>query len=457
MRQATRALSVDVLVVGTGTAAETCVHAIHSRKPEAKIAVADERPYGGTCAIRGCTPKKYFVLAAEAVDRVRALQGLGISGDAHIDWPALMASKATWTDNVPPRTEKGYAGIGVDTLHGHCAFTGPTTVAVGDDATVDAKTIVLANGAASRAPTFPGGEHCVTSDDFLELPTLPKRIIFIGGGFISFEFAHVAARCGAHARIVHTSKQPLKQFDQDAVEVLVEATRAAGIDVELDRKVTGVRKDDKTGELIVQCVTGCEFAADLVVCAIGRVPNTAKLGLDTGNVAFTDRGVTVDECLRSTTNPNVYAIGDVAASGLQLATVCDHEAKVAAENIAFGHGTKNAAYGQVASAVFTIPTMATVGMTEAAADKKGLKYRVNKGTTTGWPSSKRINEQRSLYKVLIEEGTGRMLGAHMVRHEAAEVINVFALAVNAGLTNAQMQAVLWAYPSYSSDIKYMIK
>src|SRR5713101_1124917 len=199
----------DLLVVGTGI---TSGVASRCREAGWTVAVVDSRSFGGTCALRGCIPKKILVAAAEAVHGARALADKGVHADGvAIDWPARMRVKRAVTDPIPQGTEQGYAKAGIDAFHGRAKFIGPTTIAVGDDR-LTGNRVLIAAGAMPQPLTFPGAEHVATSDQFLELDTLPPRIVFIGGGFISFEFAHVAARAGARATIVHRGARPLEAF-----------------------------------------------------------------------------------------------------------------------------------------------------------------------------------------------------------------------------------------------------
>ena len=202
--------------------------------------------------------------------------------------------------------------------------------------------------------------------------------------------------------------------------------------------------------------SGTAYDADLVIEASGRTPNLSILNGGTANVEASARGIVVNEYLQSVSNSRVYAIGDVAAIPYQLAPVADKEGQIVAENILNGN-TRVMDYRVVPSTVFTIPNLATVGLTEKAAQAGGKKFRINKGVTVDGPSSKRIGEANAGYKIIIEEGTKRILGAHIARHNASEVINIFALAMQFDLTTDDLNSMMWAYPTYTSDLKYMVK
>jgi glutathione reductase (NADPH) len=441
----------DAIVIGSGTSAYYTVAGL--LKAGKKVAVIDELPFGGTCALRGCQPKKYLVANAEAIASAQHLVGKGITAAPHTDWAALQALKNEFLDGKSEGALKSWQDQGVATFRHRATLSGPNEITLDDGRKLTAEHIVIATGSTSRGLDIPGSEYLHSSDDFLELTELPRRITFIGGGYISFEFAHVAARAGAEVTILHRSEKPLVGFDPDMVDVVLEASRAAGIQVLLKESPTAVEAD---GDFLkLQTSNGKVIETDYIVSAVGRVPNLSILDGGMGNVDYNSRGVTVNEFLQSTTNSQVYAIGDCAAHGKMLATVADDHGKIAARNILEGN-VEPVSQSVVPSAVFTIPSLATVGLTEAQATEQALDFRVNKGTTTGWPSSKRIGEKHGAYKVLIDNKTGLLLGAHLVRHNAAEVINTFALAIAHDIPAKSLASFLWAYPTSTSDLKYMV-
>jgi glutathione reductase (NADPH) len=366
-----------------------------------------------------------------------------------------MRVKRAVTEPIPASTEQGYAGAGIAAYHGRARFVGPTTVAVGDDR-LTATRVLVAAGAVPRPLGFPGSEHVATSDQVLELEALPARLVFIGGGLVSFEFAHVVARAGARATILHRGPRPLERFDPDLVDQLVTRTRALGIAVELG---TDVRAVERTGAgLAVRADAGGRehrFEADLVVHGAGRVPELDDLDLAVAGVRVEKRGVVVNEYLQSVSNPAVYAAGDAAASGPPLTPVAEHHADVVATNLLEGH-RKTVNYMGLASAVFTVPPLASAGLTEQAARERGVRFRVHREDTSGWLSSQRAGETTSGAKVLVEDESGRILGAHLLGPHADEVINVFAVAIRLGARADDLEHVLYAYPTVASDIPHMV-
>ncbi|MCF8176766.1 MAG: NAD(P)/FAD-dependent oxidoreductase [Burkholderiaceae bacterium] len=442
----------DAIIIGSGTSAYYC--AIGLLEGGMSIAIIDERPFGGTCALRGCQPKKYLVANAEAVAGAAHLVGKGIKVAPETDWAALQKLKNAFLDGIPEEAEANWREKGVATFRQRATLSGANEVSLADGTTLTAEHIILATGSTPRPLDIPGSEHFHTSDDFLELPELPPRITFIGGGYISFEFAHVAVRAGAEVTILHRSAQVLKGFEPDIVDVVVEASRAAGIRIVLETSPTGVVR--KSDILTISTDSGESFETDYMVVATGRVPSLGMLAGDAGNVDHSKHGVTVNGYLQSTSNPAVYAIGDCANAGLMLATVADEHGKIAARNI-LGRNKLKVDLGKVATSVFTIPSMASVGLTEDDAKEAGHDFRVNSGSTTEWPSSKRIGEEHGAYKVLIDNKTGLLLGAHLVRHNAAEVINTFALAIAHDIPASFLAEFLWAYPTSTSDLKNMVR
>jgi glutathione reductase (NADPH) len=418
----------------------------------------DKRPFGGTCALRGCDPKKVLVAAAAAVDAARALAHRGVRPDGlALDWPAVMRFKRTFTDPVAATRRAALARSGIETFDGIARFVGPARLSVNDDTLEAARAIAIATGAVPAPLPIAGAEHVTISDDFLELESLPSSIAFIGGGYVSFEFAHVAARAGARVTMLHRGPRPLEQFDRDLVDRLAARTRALDIDLRLATEVRRVEPVNgrlrvagsaESGEVVVE--------ADLVVHGAGRVPDLQELDLDAGGVKYSRDGITVNEYLQSVSNPKVYAAGDCADSkGPPLTPVASYEGRVVAANLLEGNHTR-AEYVAVPSVVFTIPPLARAGVDEDEARRQQLRFTVRYEETAEWHSSRRVGEQHSAFKVFVEDGTDRILGAHLLGPHADETINLFALAMRAGIPARQLRQMLWAYPTQASDIAYML-
>jgi glutathione reductase (NADPH) len=442
----------DTVVVGSGSSAYYAIDTLN--KAGQRVAIVDERPYGGTCALRGCQPKKYLVSNAEAVAMASHLVGRGIKAAPKTDWQSLQALKNAFLNGRSEADVKNWQQMGVTTFHGRAVMTGEDEISVGNDR-LKAKHIVLATGATPRCLDIPGTKYVNDSEHFLDLPDLPNRIVFIGGGYISFEFAHIAIRAGAKmVTILHRSSRPLKAFDQDIIKTVLKASEADGIRVVLNESPVSV--ESAGNELILRGSKNAVYKADLIIAALGRVPNLSVLEGDHGNVEHSQRGAIVNEFLQNISNPKVYAVGDCAATKYMLAPVADEEGKTAACNILNGN-IKTVDYSVIPSVVFTIPSIGSVGLTEEQAQQKKLNFRVNQGMTTDWPSSKRIGEEHGTYKIIIDKQTDEILGAHIARHNSSEAINVLALAMKFKIKASELAEFMWSYPTVTSDLKYMVK
>ncbi|MGH8758989.1 MAG: FAD-dependent oxidoreductase, partial [Burkholderiales bacterium] len=299
-------------------------------------------------------------------------------------------------------------------------------------------------------------EQLALSDDFLELEQLPAHIVLIGGGYIGFEFAHIAARAGAKVTILNRGEQPLRRFDPDLVELLVERTRALGVDVRLGHEVKAVRRSGDGFEVDVQGPDGLvTIEADLAVHSGGRAPALAALDLDAAGIAHVEGRLTLDETFRSTSNPAVYAAGDATGGPLPLTPVAALEAHAVVANLLENKGA-TVDYTGIPSAVFTLPPLTRVGLLEAEAHAQRLRFRVKHESVPGWFTARRVNEPCYAFKVLVEEGSERVLGAHLIGPEASEVINLFGFAMRSGLTAAAIKQATFAYPSAASDIESML-
>lgn len=445
----------DLVVIGAGMAGIAAANKCGSQGW--RVAIVDTLPYGGTCALRGCDPKKILRRGAEIIDSARLMHGKGINDEGlSINWPDLMKHKHGFTDPVPQNTENGLAGNGVDTLHGAARFTAKNRIEIGGTSH-EAAHFLVATGARPRPLDFPGHEHLTDSTEFMDLEALPDRILFVGGGFISFEFAHISARAGNSPVIIDRGPRPLKGFDADLVELLISRSNAAGIALERSTSIESIEKTatglqvtlDRSGQTETR-----EF--DLVVHGAGRISDLSGLDLDAADVAWNEHGVQVAGHLQSTTNPAVYAAGDSANSpGMPLTPVAVFEGKVAASNMLKGTTTVPD-YAGVPTAVFTIPELARVGMLEHEAKEQGIDVTVRYSDTSGWYSNYRIGETTAAAKILIDRGSDRVVGAHLLGPEYGELINFFGLAIKLELTTRQLKSMTAAYPTVGSDLGSML-
>lgn len=445
----------DLVVIGVGmagnTAANKCASAGWS------VAVIDELPYGGTCALRGCDPKKILRRGAEIIDAARLMRGKGVDeNNLTINWPDLMAHKRAFTDKMPGRIEGGLEENGVETLHGAARFVNENMIELEGGERLQAKKFLIATGARPRPIDEPGGENLIDSTGFLELEGLPSRILFVGGGYVSFEFAHIARRAGSEVLIIDRGARQLEQFDPDLVDMLAARSRETGIEIVNESELIAIEKTANGFDVLARR-KGDErqWSVDLVVHGAGRIPAIDSLDLDAAGVEYGAKGVTVSEHLQSTSNENVYAAGDAAATqGAPLTPVAVFEGKVAASNILKGNNA-TPDYRGVPSAVFTIPELVRVGMLESEAKEAGRDVRVAFTDTSKWFSNFRIGETCAATKILIDNDTDEIIGAHMIGPEYGELINYFGLAMRLGLKSRDLKQLVSAYPSVSSDLGSM--
>jgi glutathione reductase (NADPH) len=445
--------SYDLLVIGTGTAARTA--AMKMRGADRRVAVVDFRAYGGTCALRGCDPKKMLIGGVEATDHVRRMHGKGVVGKVATDWPELIAFKRGFTDPVSVNHERRYRERAIDTWHGRARFAGADRVEVSGEV-LEARHILIAAGAEPVRLSIPGEEHLIDNEGFLSLPALPPRIAMIGGGYIAAEFSHIAARAGAQVTILQRAARLLTGFDPDLTGWLMQAFDSIGVEVRLHTTVEAIEKT-ASGYRIRSRSQGEEIMtdADLVVHAAGRAPALEALDLEAGGIAHKHGRLVLNEYLQSVSNPMVFAAGDAARAGPPLTPVSIHDAEVVVANLLEGNH-RRPEYRGVPSVVFTIPPMATVGLSEAAAREQGLKFQIKSRQVPDWFTARQAAQPVYGFKVLVAGDSDRILGAHLVGPHAEEVINLFALAIRHGLTATQLRSTLFAYPTGASDISAML-
>lgn len=439
--------SYEVLVIGSGAAGSGV--AMRCARAGLATAIVDHRPYGGTCAIRGCDPKKILVDAAAETDLAQRLPQL-VSGNGSMRWEDLIAFKDSFVRDVPQKRQKSYRDAGIVMLRGRASFVNPDTVSIGQKH-VKARTIVIATGARPRSLGIEGEGHLLTSDDFLDLQRLPDSIAFVGGGFISFEFAHVAKRFCKKVSILHADDRPLPVYDREVVDMLLKATRQRGIEVDLDAPVDRI---EKQAEGLVLHTRDGSHMTQMAIHGAGRVPDVDGLDLKKGAVQA-EGGILVNEFMQSISNPRVYAAGDAAAGLAPLTPVAVYESKIAAENIIHSNTLKRGR-PHIPSTLFSIPPLAGVGLTEEALQQKGIPYRKVFSKTERWYHIKKAGYRDTAFKVLIGKESDLVLGAHILAPHAEDTINLVAMAMECGLTAARLKETIWTYPSITSDLKYML-
>ncbi len=447
----------DVVVIGSGTSGQSAAMELSLEGLNTALVERSDRP-GGVCALRGCQAKKWFYEAAEIVGRSRHLRGMGIEAEPLVDWQRIRAEKNRFTAAVPENTVKTLRGHGITYIEGEARFLDDSTLQVGE-ARVSARFFIIASGAKPTELPIDGSEHLATSSDFLDLDDLPSRIGFIGGGFVSFELAHFAARLGAAptgVHIIEAAARPLLPFDADMVARLVAASEEDGIHVHTGVSITAVKKTGSCYQIEME--SGSPLEVDLVVNGAGRTPNIEALQLDKAGVRASRGGIEVDMSMRSS-NPHIFAVGDCADT-VKLARVADREAQVAAGAILArerGGQAPFMEYRAVPSVLFTYPQLGMVGKTEKQLQEEKIDYWKSQESELSWPTYRRLGMKHAAYKILVDRDN-RLLGAHFLLDNTTGVLNTFKQAIIDKIPVAKLHDdnIMAPYPSRESDITYML-
>lgn len=449
-----RAEKFDVVIIGGGNAGIGVTGPV--RRAGFSVAMIESRDLGGTCPNRGCTPKKVLVAAGQALHDIdRAAQhGIAVA-KPQLDWAALIAREKDMIKNIPDVLAHAMARRDVEVIKGHATFAGPDAVRVGGR-TLQASHIVIATGSKPRPLPIPGAEHMLTSDDMLSETRRPESVVFIGGGVISLEFGHVYARAGSRVTVLEALPQLLPAMDPDAVAALQAESERIGLQIRTDVRIE--RIEAAAGRFrVIFTHQGVEKAveADWVVNGAGRIADVNALGLAAGQVDHDKGRIAVDSHLRSTSNSRVYICGDAVPTSPQLSPVATYEGDLVGRNIV--DGPKHSPdYASIATAVYTVPALAAVGLTEAAAQAKGLAVEIHVNDMHDWFSARTYAETVAWSKVIVDRGSDRILGAHFVGHAGQELVNMFGLAMKFGIRASEIREHIYAYPTFASDIKHML-
>ena len=444
----------DVVILGGGNAGIGVTGP--ARRAGMSVAMIEQDLLGGTCPNRGCTPKKVLVAAGHALHEIERASVHHIAiGKPRLDWAALIDREKDLIKDIPANLARSMAKRDVEVIKGYAAFAGPNIIRIGTRE-LEARHIVIATGSKPRQLPIPGAEHMITSDEILSERDLPSSVIFVGGGVISLEFGHVYARTGADVTILEALPQLLPALDTDAVARLQTESERIGIRVKTS---VGVKRiEPANGRLrVVFSHEGAEHAAeaDRVVNGAGRVANVDTLDLAAGNVEHANGRIAVDRHLRSTSNPIVHVCGDAVPNSPQLSPIATYEGDIVGRNIVEGP-KYSPDYASMATSVYTVPALAAVGLTGDAAKQKGFAIDVHTNDMRDWFSAKTYAETVAWSKIIVDQTTDRILGAHFVGHAGQELVNLFGLAMRFGLTASQIRDNVYAYPTFSSDIKHML-
>ena len=443
----------DIVIIGGGNAGFGVSQIAHAAGKS--IAFIESDQFGGTCPNRGCTPKKVLVAAAHAMHEIEIAHHHGIKvGPAKLDWTALIDRKSDMIDFIPAAMKETAEGRGT-VYTGKAKFLGPNLVEV-NGTKIEADNFVIATGSITRPLSMPGAEYLITSDDVLSERELPDEVVFIGGGVIAMEFSHVYARAGAKVTILEMMPQLLPRLDSDAVAAISVESERIGITLKTGVEVQGIEKID--GKLRVNYLhegKAHSIDASRVVNGTGRIANVGDLDLDAANVQHDGIRIEVDEYLRSVSNPSVWVAGDALVHSAQLSPLATYEGRLVGKNIV-NSAQQSPDYSIVPSAVYTVPALSSVGMTEAEAEKAGLDVEVKTSDMSQWFSARFYAETVAWAKLLVEKGSRRIVGAHLVGHHGEELIHLFALAMRHNISADDLGGEMFAFPTFAADIPSLV-
>ena len=440
----------DVIILGGGNAGFG-VSAV-AQEAGKSIAFVEEWDFGGTCPNRGCTPKKVLVAAAHALHEIEIAGAHGIEvGKPRLDWGKLIDREKDMIGFIP-EAMAGVAAKRGTVFKGHGRFAGPNAVDV-DGTVIEGDNIVIATGSKPRPLPIPGAEHLITSDEVLSERDLPEEVVFIGGGVIAMEFSHVYARAGARVTILEVLPRLLPRMDADAVAAVQAESERLGIAVKTGVTVKEIAEAGSKLRVVFEHEGREEsLEAARIVNGAGRIANLDTLDLEAGGVAHDGLRVELDDYLRSTSNPAVWACGDALVTSAQLSPLATYEGRLVGRNIVEGPTVKPD-YAVVPSCVYTVPALSSVGLSEEEARERDIDVAVSVNEMTGWFSGKSYAETVAWAKVLVDKASDRIVGAHMVGHQGEELIHLFALAMKHGITASAFKDTLFAFPTFSSDAK----
>ena len=446
----------DLFVIGAGSGGVRAARL--AAMSGAKVAVAEEHRVGGTCVIRGCVPKKFMVYASEYSKSFETARGYGWTvPETTFDWPRFLMAKDNEIARLSGIYVRNLQNAGAELIHGKAKLLDRHTVEVAGRGTVTADKILIATGGRPWMPhELPGIEHAITSNEAFHLERLPKRIVIAGGGYIALEFACIFNGLGVETTVVHRGPNVLRGFDDDIRSHVAEEMEARGIKIRLGAQIGKIEKT--AAGLVGACVDGHNLETDVIMFAVGRTPYTDELGLDAAGVALTEAGAVKVDAYSQTNVDNIWAVGDVT-DRINLTPVAIREGAAFAQTVFYDKPT-TFDHDMVASAVFTQPAVGSVGLSEADARHKHgkvdiylSKFRPMKETFYG-------GHQHAMIKLVVEQGSERILGCHVVAPDGPEIIQMAAIAMKMGVTKPQWDATCAVHPTLAEELvtlreKYM--
>ena len=442
----------DLFVIGAGSAGVRAARMAAGLG--AKVAIAEDRYFGGTCVNVGCVPKKLYVYASQFSENFTAAAGFGWKvGDSAFNWANLVANKDKEIGRLQTVYDKLLHDSDVHVVNGRAVLVDAHTVKV-DDKVYSAERVVIATGGWPFVPEVEGKEHIVTSNEIFNLPTLPKQMVIVGGGYIAVEFAGIMHGLGVDVTVFERGPKVLRGFDEDIRDFLIAEMTKKGIKFMFNSRVDKV--DLQCEGLTVHTTNGETIATDLVMYATGRVPNSKNLGLEALGVALDEVGAIKVNDDYQTNVPSIYALGDVT-NRVNLTPVATSEG-MALVNKLYAGSTKQVDYENIPTAVFSQPSIGTVGLTEAQArarysediDIYKTDFKPMKNTLSG-------SSERTLMKMIVVRSTDKVVGMHMVGPDAGEIIQGFAVAIRAGATKAVFDSTIGIHPTAAEEFVTMRK
>ena len=438
----------DLFVIGAGSGGVRAARL--AAELGARVGIAEEYRIGGTCVIRGCVPKKLLVYGSRFGGDFADARGFGWSCEgSRFDWPTLIHNVKREIDRLNGVYTRTLENAGVDRFLTRAALEGPHEIKLADrDRLLSAKTILVATGSHPMIPDLPGKEHLISSNQCFELEQLPGSIVIVGAGYIGMEFASIFSGLGAAVTVLYRGDQILRDFDMDLRDGLAEAMRNRGVDLRMETDVASVEKEG--GAYRVQLKRGDSVAAGLVLAATGRVPSTMGMGLrDAGVELGWDGRVVVDEFSKTSVD-TIYAVGDVTHR-VNLTPVAIHEATAFAETL-FNNRPTPVDHSFIPTAVFSQPEIGTVGLSEEKAREMYRSVDIYKAHFRPLRSMVSGRDEKMLMKLVVDMESDKVLGCHILGGDAAEIVQMVAVALKLGVTKAQLDATMALHPSAAEEL-----
>lgn len=441
----------DLFVIGAGSAGVRAAR--FSAGFGARVAVAESRYLGGTCVNVGCVPKKLMVYGAHYSEDFEQAKGYGwSSGEAHFDWPTLIANKNREISRLNGVYRKLLDSSGVTLLEGHARLRGPHEVEINGQVHT-AEHIMIATGGWPQVPDIPGREHAITSNEVFFLEQMPKRVVVVGGGYIAVEFASIFNGLGADVSLMYRGELFLRGFDESVRTHLHEELAKREMDIRFKTEINSIEKL-ADGTLQLSLSDGTSFNTDCVFYATGRRPMLDNLGMDTVNVELDEKGFIKVNGDYQTTEPSIIAVGDIIGR-VQLTPVALAEGMAVARRMFKPEQYRPVDYRHIPTAVFSLPNIGTVGLTEAEAMKDGYEVQVFESKFRPMKLSLTDNQERTLMKLVVDAKTDRVLGCHMVGPDAGEIIQSLAIALKAGATKQIFDDTIGVHPTAAEEFVTM--